>query len=289
MKLHHITLSCFTLLLFLLPSIHSECVDCPQDQPVKWTSVQTCGCDFRGPQGPVGTQGPTGATGPRGPFGPSSANPLSPSSSESIYDFPHTDIFSIISSGSGGSIVKNSNPVLLPSINGYADSVVRIIVSANIVDRCPPANDEASLTGTCQNYSNSVEGANDLTFIYQLYAANGALINDTFTDALFLDSQIVQFQPILPDTRNIVLVGVVSVGALSDFTNRFLYLNVAFVNPSGLSPDFQNRRMAIDAVVSLLGFPLSLNSKKKKDLDQEYRNYFLEEAISPRELEESFL
>jgi len=275
---HSFTLT-FLLLLFILPSIYSECVDCPADAPVKWTSVETCGCDFRGPQGAVGTKGPTGVTGPRGPFGPSAANPLTPFFNTLSFDFKHSDILTI--HPGFPTTITNSLPLSLIFINLYTDSVVRIIVTANIIDRCPSQNDEASLTGTCT----VAEGPNDLTFVYQLYAADGALVNGSLaaSSVTLLDSQTVQFQQFNPDYRNVVLLGVVEVGDLGDSTNRQLFFNVEYLNPSGISPNFRLRAMALEVDVSLLGFPLSLVSKKKRDLDQQYRDYFLEEVMVPAE------
>jgi len=269
-----------TLLLFFLPSILSECADCPADTPVKWTSVQTCGCDFRGPQGPVGTKGPTGVTGPRGPFGPSAANPLTPGTAALNVDVPHNDIFSVIPGNP--STIKNSLPLSLTFINVYTDSVVRIIVTANIVDRCPQNGPGgSSLTGQCT----VAEGPNDLTFVYQLYSANGALENGSLVGATLLDEQTVEFQQFNPDYRNIVLFGVVDVGSLEDSTNRQLYFNVEYLNPVDISNNFLLRKMALDVDVSFLGFPLSLGSRKKKDLDEAYRNYFLEEVMSPMDMD----
>jgi len=268
-------------LFSILPSFNSECVDCPADAPVKWTSVQNCGCDFRGPQGPAGPQGATGPRGPMGNFGPGAAEPLNPSTVEStdFNDYYHYELYNI---NAGVSLVFFN----FYTINSYANSSVRIIFNADVLDRCPQ-DSETALTGSCP--ASPPETVNDLTFTYDLYSAGGP-IDQTLTGATLLDTQTVQFQPVNPDNRFLVLQGVVTVGLAEDYTNRFLYLIVRFTNPTGLTASsIDNRRMRITLSVSVLAFPLNLNSQKKRELDAEYRQYFLEEDINPSTIDTNFL
>jgi len=154
---------------------------------------------------------------------------------------------------------------------------VRVILTANVNDRCPGKTNPLNSTCTVS------ENPQDLTFIYQLYSSEGALVNNSLASANLLDSQVVQYQPVVQDSRDIVLLGVVNI---TDNPNNALYLNVAYATPelNTLSPNYE-RFMSLDVVLTLLGLPLPLNGRRKKDLDDQYRRYFMEEAISPKELE----
>jgi len=274
----------------LIPSILSECVDCPPDAPVKWTSVQNCGCDFRGPQGPQGTQGATGPRGPRGPFGPGTATPLNPITTESteLVDVYHSSLFST-------SPLITFIPYQFGTINTqYENSTVRVLFTADILDRCP-GTDANSTTGVCNIGTGGAgkyqETVSDLTFAYDLYASGpGGIVNQSLSGATLLDTQVVQFRPQYPDHRFVTLQAAVHVGSASDYGNRNLYLIVRFYYPSGYTNlSLINRRMSIKYTYSLLGFPLTLGSQKKRELDAEYRQYFLEEDINPSAIETNFL
>jgi len=271
----------------LIPSISSECIDCPPDAPVKWTSVQNCGCDFRGPQGPQGTQGNTGPRGARGPFGPGTASPLNPITTESteLVDVYHSSLFSI-------SPLVTFVPYQFGTINTqYENSTVRVLFTADILDRCP-GTDANSTTGVCNTPNQYTEGVDDLTFAYDLYSSGGSIVNQSLAGATLLDTQVVQFRPKYPDHRFVTLQAAVHVGLASDQANRNLYLVVRFNNVATgqFTPaSLVNRRMSIKYTYSLLGFPLALGSQKKRELDAQYKQYFLEEEINPSAIETNFL